>query len=198
MENDASSRLPLADMRSIPISYATQSYSCVVESPACVGCGGTFPSNDGPVHGYMTSSAGCWRGFGEVLASDYASPERMRVHQVIVDSYAAQHPGGGVVPQQLQSVGLHLMTLCLFLESGTDPALGTALHRKMVPRPVFTRLERSGPGELTWAHIPHANDAQAVRDAAYEWARTVWATYAGSHATVRTWLREAGFDLPDG
>jgi hypothetical protein len=45
----------------------------------------------------------------------------MTFHQVIVDAYAAQHPGDGALPQQVQSVGLHLMTLCLFLEMPTTP-----------------------------------------------------------------------------
>lgn len=143
----------------------------------------------------MTSSAGCWAGFGEVLAGDYASRRRMRVHQLVVDAYAAQHPGDGALPQQVQSVGLHLMTLCLFLEAGTDPALGTALHRKMVRRPTFTRLERSGVGELTWRHLPQGGSTQAFRDAAYEWAESVWCTYEEAQPTVRTWLRDAGFDL---
>ena len=120
----------------------------------------------------------------------------MQFHQVVVDAYAAQHPGSGALPQQVQSVGLHLMTLCLFLEGGIDPALGTALHQKMVRRPAFRRLERSGPGSLTWTHIPTAGALEVVRLAAYSWAGAVWETYRGEHPTVRTWLREAGFELP--
>ncbi|GAC1532963.1 MAG: hypothetical protein NVS3B1_27200 [Marmoricola sp.] len=144
----------------------------------------------------MTSTAGCWRGFGEVLAGDYSSRARMAVCQLVVDAYAAQHPGDGSMPQQVQSVGLHLMTLCLFLEQGADPALGTALHRKMVRRPTFTRLERTGVGELTWRHLPKGGDPQEFRDAAHAWAQSVWRTYRDAHPTVRTWLRRAGFDLP--
>lgn len=168
-----------------------------VSSTACPGCDGTFLDVDGPVHRYMTSSGGCWRGFGEVLADDYSSPERMKVHQLVVDAYAAQHPGDGSLLQQVQSVGLHLMTLCLFVEQGADPALGTALHRRMVRRPTFTRLERSGPGALTWQHMPKGSGSKGVRDAAYGWGQAVWATYEDSQPTVRTWLREAGFDLSD-
>lgn len=152
--------------------------------------------SEGSVHRYMTSSAGCWGGFGEVLAGDYSSRERMCVHQVVVDAYAAQHPGDGSMPQQVQSVGLHLMTLCLFLEQGTDPALGAVLHRKMVRKPSFTRLERTGVGELTWRHLPKSGDPDTFREAAYGWATSVWRTYQDAQPTVRLWLRDSGFDLP--
>jgi transcriptional regulator GlxA family with amidase domain len=46
----------------------------------------------------MVGSPGCWRAFGELLAADYASSERMSFHQVVVDAYAAQHPGDGASP----------------------------------------------------------------------------------------------------
>ena len=161
----------------------------------CPGCAATFEEVDGPTHRYMTSSPGCWHRFNEVLAADYASPERMAFHQVVVDAYAAQHPGDGSLPQQVQSVGLHLMTLCLFLEHGADPALGTQLHRRMIGRPQFRRLERSGPGELTVADLPEDASPEATRAAALAWAACVWETYRAEHATVREWLRACGFTL---
>ena len=120
----------------------------------------------------------------------------MSCHQLVVDAYAAQHPGSGLVPQQVQSVGLHLMTLCLFLEHAADPSRGSALHQRMVRRPTFRRLERSGPGAMTWAHVPTAGPVDVVRRAAYAWAEAVWDTYRVEHPTVRAWLREAGFSFP--
>lgn len=163
-------------------------------SGRCPGCAGVFVDTGGPVHRYMTSSPGCWAGFAALLAADYASSDRMNIHQLVVDAYAAQHPGDGALVQQVRSVGLHLMTLCLFLEDGADPALGTELHRRMVGKPTFHRLERSGPGQLTWQHVPIAGPVDMVRDAAYEWAKSVWETYGAEHATVRDWLREAFHD----
>ena len=157
----------------------------------CLGCGGEFDAVDGPTHPYMESSPGCWQTFGEVVAADYSDPERMAFHQLIVDSYATQHPGSGD-RRQVQSVGLHLMTLCLFLERGVDPALGPELHRRMIRRPEFRRLNRSGPGDLTVAHVPSAGPAEAARQAAVEWAAAVWATYEDEHPTVRRWLHDAG------
>jgi hypothetical protein len=138
----------------------------------------------------MTSNPGCWRAFGELLAADYSSPGRMAFHQVIVDAYAAQHPGDGA-PRQVQSVGLHLMTLCLFLEHGTDPSHGTRLHRLMIQRPSFHRLARSGPGTLTLLHVPLGGDQELARVAAFEWAAAVWESYRQVQPVVREWLREA-------
>jgi hypothetical protein len=157
----------------------------------CPGCDAVLPFVDGPVHPYMTSSPACWQAFGEVLAADYSSPERMAFHQLVVDAFAAQHPGAEG-RKEAQSVGLHLMTLCLFLEDGVDPKHGTGLHRKMIGRPVFTRLQRTGPGALTVQHVPLGESVERTRQAAYEWATAVWDSYAGEHATVRRWLEESG------
>ena len=161
----------------------------------CPGCGLTAPAFDGPTHPYMVSSPACWAAFGELVAADYSSPERMAWHQVVVDAYAAQHPGNGDDRRQVQSVGLHLMTLCLFLEHDTDPSLGSELHNRMIRRPAFHRLERSGPGALTVMHVPTTGPADTARHAAYEWGADVWQTYTDAHTTVHAWLREAGFDV---
>lgn len=161
---------------------------------ACPGCGGEFPPDDGPTHPYLESSPGCWRVFGELGAADYSSVERMTFHQVNVDAYAAQHPGAGD-RRQVQSVGLHLMTLCLFLEHDVDPAHGPKLHKRMIDRPTFHRLTRSGPGELTVAHVPTDGPVADARRASFEWGAAVWASYEPSHVTVRDWVRIAGFDV---
>jgi hypothetical protein len=156
----------------------------------CPGCADSFDAVDGPVHPYMVSSPGCWAAFGERLAADYSSPARMAHHQVVVDAYAAQHPGDATLPQQVQSVGLHLMTLCLVLEHGANPGDGPALHRGMVRRPAFFRLERSGPGRLTVRHVPVDGP---IGQAALEWGAAVWQSYEQAHPTVHAWLAEAGF-----
>ena len=164
------------------------------QSGRCPGCGLIAPAHDGPTHRYMVSSASCWAAFGELVAADYSSQERMQFHQVVVDAYAAQHPGDGE-RQQVQSVGLHLMTLCLFLEHDVDPALGSQLHQRMIRRPAFRRLERTGPGDLTLTHVPTVGPIDGVREAAYEWAGAVWSTYEPEWETVRQWVRDSGFDV---
>ncbi|MCP9491734.1 MAG: DUF5946 family protein [Solirubrobacteraceae bacterium MAG38_C4-C5] len=45
------------------------------------------------------------------MAAQYSDPERMAFHQLIVDTYAVQHPDGDE-PRAIQSVAIHLKTLC--------------------------------------------------------------------------------------
>lgn len=144
----------------------------------------------------MTCSTGCWQRYGELLAAQYSDPERMMFHQLVVDTYAVQHPGGDD-PRAVRSVGIHLMTLCLFLERDVDPALGTKLHRRMVARPVFHRLTAPAcRGRWTVLHVPIDGDASTARTGAFEWARDVWAAWSVHHPTVRRWIDESRIGTP--
>lgn len=143
----------------------------------------------------MTCSTGCWARYGELLAVQYASPERMAFHLLVVDAYAAQHPDGDD-PRAVQSVAIHRMTLHLFLERDVDPALGTRLHRQMVARPVFYRLipAPTFAGRLTTRNVPLDGTVSSARAASYAWADCVWNAWAAHHDTVRMWVREAGLN----
>lgn len=94
---------------------------------ACPGCGALLPAEAGPTHAYMRSSPACWARFGEILAREFSDPAYFALHQLTVDAYAVQHPGGAD-RRAIQSVGLHLMTLCMVLEEGADPRNGPRLH----------------------------------------------------------------------
>lgn len=158
----------------------------------CPGCGVRLPVVDGPGHAYMTCSPACWARYGELLSTQYSNPERMAFHQLIVDSYAVQHPDGGD-PRAIQSVGIHLMTLCLFLERDTDPSLGTRLHRRMVGRAVFHQLEPPpSRGRMTMLDVPLDADPTVARGAAYAWADDVWTAWADHHSIVRDWVDRSG------
>ncbi len=158
----------------------------------CPGCGVRLPGAGGPSHPYMTCSAACWSRYGDLLAAQYSDPQRMGFHQLVVDAYAVQHPDGDD-RRAVQSVGIHLMTLCLFLEHGEDPTTGIKLHQRMVQRPVF-RLLAPPPerGQLTLLSVPVSGDPSVARAAAYAWAADAWAAWRAHHATVRSWLTESG------
>ena len=160
---------------------------------ACPGCGLRLPEADGPTHPYMTSSVACWDTYTYLLAAQYGDAGRMGLHQLVVDSYAVQHPGSTQDPRAVQSVGIHLMTLCLFLDHGTDPALGTTLHKRMVERPTFHPLPApTTRGELTCADVPLSAPAEQIRRATFDWARSAWSAWSEHHATVHGWLTIAG------
>ena len=96
----------------------------VAPTVRCFGCGGLVPQMDGPTHRYMLSSPGCWHVYGQVLVRDYTDPALRDVHRLTVDSYAVQHPGQPT-PQAIQSVCVHLMSLCLIVERGLATSYAT-------------------------------------------------------------------------
>lgn len=91
----------------------------------CPGCAACFPDTPGPTHPYMESSSGCWAAFGDVLAREYSDPVYFDIHRLSVDAYAVQHPGRPS-RQSIQSVGVHLVRLHLFLEQGLAPEKANA------------------------------------------------------------------------
>lgn len=158
----------------------------------CSGCGVRLPAVNAPVHPYMTSSPACWLRYGNLLAAQYSNPKRMAFHQVVVDAYAAQHPDGDD-PRAVQSLAIHLMTLCLFLEDGIDPSQGPRLHRRMIDRPVFHHLEAPpSRGRLTMLDVPLDDTPANARRAAYAWAEEVWTAWVTHRQTVRDWIDESG------
>jgi hypothetical protein len=143
----------------------------------------------------MLGSAACWRGYGELLAAQYSERRRMAFHQLVVDAYAGQHPGDDD-PRVIRSVAIHLMTLALFLERDVDPALGTRLHKQMIERPIFHRLQRPDGGTegvLDFSHVPLGGDPDIARERAYEWGRSVWNAWGPQQDVVRGWLEKWDF-----
>jgi Family of unknown function (DUF5946) len=158
----------------------------------CPGCGLVLPSSEGPTHAYLGSSASCWALFGELSAREFGDPAYFGVHQLSVDTYAVQHPG---VPERrsIQSVGLHLMTLSLFLEGGAEASKGPALHQRiMANRPAFPWLEPPAmSGRMTVADVLEARDAPEHHRLVREWAQDVWQAWAPHHPVVRDWVEQS-------
>jgi hypothetical protein len=97
----------------------------------CPGCGMVAPVGGNPAPPEFRASSGCWRRYGELLARSYGAFEYRSVHQLVVDSYVAQHPTDAT-RRSVQQVALCLMTLDLFLEQGWDVSRGPDLHERMV------------------------------------------------------------------
>jgi len=155
---------------------------------SCPGCGLVLPTASGPTHRYIGTSAACWSLYGEVLACIYGDHDRRRLLQLVVDSYAVQHPGSPG-RQAAQSVAIHLMTLCLCVEQGHDPADGPRLHKAMVKRRAFPWLEPpSHRGSFTIRDIAAATTGEQYESAVWRWARDVWRAWTPHHATIKAWL----------
>jgi hypothetical protein len=88
-------------------------------------------------------------------------PTLLVLRQFAADAYAVQHPER---PGRAtgQSLGLHLMTLCLFVERGVDAARGPALHKHVVPRrPQFGPREPPlDRGAVTVCDVPPGSEPQ--------------------------------------
>ncbi|HEY0633553.1 MAG TPA: DUF5946 family protein [Thermoleophilaceae bacterium] len=155
----------------------------------CPGCRLVLPQHDGPRHPYIGASAACWALYGHLLARAYSDPEIIPILQLIVDTYAVQHPG---TPERraAQSVGIHLMTLCMVLEQGADPRDGPQLHKRMVTRPAFSWLDPPpNRGSVTVGELVAVTDAGELDRRVWDWGREVWDAWALHHPTVRGWLR---------
>ena len=155
----------------------------------CIGCGGLVPDIDGPVHRYLESSPGCWRVYGEVLAREYSDLAFWAVHRLTVDSYAVQHPGRRS-PQTIQSVCVHLLSLCLVLERGADPEYATRAMPGMVrqkDRFVWLTPPRS-LGRITVLDVAAASTVAEHAQKVRAWAESAWAAWAPHHEIVRAWV----------
>lgn len=152
----------------------------------CVGCGGLFPDIDGPVHRYMLSSPGCWTTYSAVVSRESSDPEQLPLLQLCADAYAVQHPGKPS-PESINSVGFHLLRLCLSLEySLTETRANTAILA--FPKKAFVWLEPPVSfSSITVADVSLATIDSSRRRVVKEWAWSAWDTWSEHHKTVDRW-----------
>lgn len=155
----------------------------------CFSCGGEYPDIQGPVHRYMKSTPGCWTVYGEVLAREYSNPEYFEIHRLTVDAYAVQHPGS-TDRQSIQSVGVHLIRLCLFLEHGlTAENANDAMLEAGKNKHRFEWLQPpANPGEITAADVAKAKNVTEHKELVRAWAQSVWDAWSVHHDKIRSWL----------
>lgn len=155
----------------------------------CFSCGGVFPDIDGPVHRYMSSSPGCWSVYGEVLAREYSKPVYFEVLRLTVDAYAVQHPGS-TDRLSIQSVGMHLVRLCLFLEHGlTGDKANDAMLEAGKNKHSFIFLEPPQSfGPITAADVYRANSEEEHKAIVRDWAQSAWDAWSMHHDIIREWL----------
>ena len=88
-------------------------------SEACPGCKASLEPIDAPTHRYIGASPACWQMYTTLAAGGYAIIGGDQYGSLLVDAYAAQHPGVES-PQARQSVAVHLLTLWAILRAGAD------------------------------------------------------------------------------
>jgi hypothetical protein len=159
----------------------------------CPGCQALLAPFDGPTHRYIGASPACWAIFSALgVGAPSVAPSPLR--ELLVDAYAAQHPG---LPsnQAIQSVAVHLIALYGVLVRDHAPADAIALRT----RPL---REQTGPkrGRFYWLTPPDlsrtvtvATIAAATTPAARaalvdDCVHSVWAAWAPQYeATIAAW-----------
>lgn len=180
---------------------------------ACPGCGAYFAPSDGPVHEYIGASAGCWAIYAPLAAGGQPDPAALgssRVDTVaavvpppfpregagplealLVDAYAAQHPGEPS-PQAIQSVAVHLLVLhAVFMRGVAGDSALWVRRRALRTRGVFHWLDPDGRAPaLTLRHLfPGGGVVTPVPSVAY--ARSVYASWAAAHeGTLAGWYED--------
>jgi CTP:molybdopterin cytidylyltransferase MocA len=159
---------------------------------ACPGCGARYlPHVVDETHPYIGASPACWATFGELLAREFGDPAYGSVHRHTVDVYAVQHPGHDD-RRQRQSVALHLVGLCHWLEQDVAPDRLNAITQRLA------NDERAWPWLTPPAHYPMTvADLLAARDGPQHvrlvrrWAEETWGAWTAHHDLVRGWARDA-------
>lgn len=155
----------------------------------CPGCGAMFSPISGPIHPYMESSPTCWASYGTVLALEYGDPEYLDVYRLGVDAYAVQHPGQPS-RQSIQSVGVHLIRLCLLIEHNLAPedANDAILAAGEIKR-TFTWLDPpASRGDVTVKSVAATESVAEHKRMVRSWAESAWMAWEPHHPVVRSWL----------
>jgi hypothetical protein len=151
----------------------------------CPGCGLEMPVNKTATYsGYYNVSPECWDVYAEVLGFQYSNISLVgQVHQITVDTYAVQHPGG---THPDKSIAIHLSGLHLVFEGGSQPTIVPRLLKRLADTvqtwPHFPPPAELGP--LTIFEIALATSHNDHINTARKWAGTVWNAWAAYHAEI--------------
>jgi CTP:molybdopterin cytidylyltransferase MocA len=158
----------------------------------CSGCGARYlPHVADETHPYIGASPACWAAFGELLAREFGDVTFGRIHRQSVDVYAVQHPGSDD-RRQRQSVALHLIGLCHWLEHEI------AFDRLNAVTQGLANEDRDWPWltpptsyEMTVPDVLVARDGPEHVRLVTRWAETTWQAWSEHHDIVRGWAAEA-------
>lgn len=163
----------------------------------CFSCHAPVADEDGPTHPYMESAPGCWKLYGEVLARQHATGrDASATNQIIVDTYAVQHPGRPG-RKAIQSVNIHLISLYCQLEQGLAGPQAVELIRRTVENEATKKAlvwleppDFTGTGNV--AEVVRAEARQTYVAAVQRWGNSVWEAWKSKHfQTIRNLAQQA-------
>ena len=158
----------------------------------CPGCDALFqPVRQDATHEYIGASSACWSALGEVLAREFGDPGYGWIHRHTVDVYTVQHPGLDE-RRQRQSVALHLIGLCHWLEHGMGMReLNPITQRLASGAPEWPWLEPPAAYELTVLDVLTATTPDEHGALVRQWAEETWRAWGKHHELIRRWASEA-------
>jgi hypothetical protein len=159
------------------------------DSTVCPGCRVELMSSGLPGEPGHNASAECWLLYGEVSGFELEHVFALgRFHQLMVDTYGAQHAGqdGRAIRVAYSLVGLYLA-----LEQGRSGIEVREVHQRMGKPTTSWPSFRPPPhtGTITVLHVAEAGvragSVEAHADMVRRWAQNVWEAWAAQHvATV--------------
>jgi hypothetical protein len=153
----------------------------------CPGCGLELPANGWKMEPRMNTSTECWEMYGEAMGFELSNATLQQYHQLTVDTYVAQHPGG------------HASDLAIaFALIGLQLSLGRGMGGEEIRR-FHQRLANKGVG---WPHLspPLDRGRVTVYDVASagsvdehirqvgRWSASVWEGWRSHHEAVTEWV----------
>jgi CTP:molybdopterin cytidylyltransferase MocA len=158
----------------------------------CPGCAARYlPQVPDEAHPYIGASAACWAAFGEVLAREFGDVAYGRLHRNTVDVYAVQHPGTDA-RRERQSVALHLIGLCHWLEHDVEVERLNAVTQKLAnANRDWPAIDPPSAYPMTVVDLLGARDGPEHLRLVRLWAERTWEAWSAHHDIVRAWAREA-------
>ncbi len=158
----------------------------------CPGCRAVVRAQPrAETHAYIGASPACWAKFGELIGREFSDPAFGAVHRHTVDVYAAQHPGVDG-RRQRQSVAVHLISICAWLEHGMDAdALLPMTKRLTDHKREWPWLESPVAYELSVLDALRARSGAEHGELVRAWGADVWRAWGPHQAQVREWTADA-------
>jgi len=160
----------------------------------------SMPAGQGPCPSCgarLGGREGCQSAFDQLSAEAWSSPVRGAAHNLVVYTYAMQHPEEyGRSPK---SYAAHLTALCCGIEHPRDQKLYWAIARWLDgPAAVEKPPLITQRGTLTIADVHAASREDAYPDLVRRWAAAVWAAYGDQHKLARSWLEAVRVRMTSG
>ena len=149
----------------------------------CPGCGLRLESDDQSLNDRYNASNACWQLYGKLSAFTLSLRDPDFIHQLMVDTYAAQHSGPNVKPI---STTFAMIGLYLTFEKGYTGKQVQRTHiflaKKNKEWPRFDRLkEKNALTVLDVLQSPESEYMNMIR----KWGKSVWEMWKPEHESVR-------------